>query len=83
MAAVQPFMAETKSNVLCPGRKNGRRIYETNPTTHQLLAYGIVGMKTRFRNLIPRYEKTDQSYLALIALAFAMVTLNKCMTIYG
>jgi len=37
----------------------------------------------RFRKLIPRYEKTDLSYLALIALASAMVALNKSMTIYG
>jgi len=37
----------------------------------------------RFRKLIPRYEKTDRSYLALIALASAMVALNKCTTIYG
>jgi len=37
----------------------------------------------RFRKLIPRYKKTDQSYLALIALAPAMVAPNKCMTIYA
>jgi len=36
-----------------------------------------------FRKLIPRYEKTDQSYPALIVLASAMVALNKCMIIYG
>ena len=37
----------------------------------------------RFRTLIPRYEKTDTSHYALIALAASMITLNKCMTIYG
>jgi len=37
----------------------------------------------RFRKLIPRYEKTDASHLALIHLAAAMITLNKCMVIYG
>ena len=37
----------------------------------------------RFRKLIPRYEKTDRSYLAFIALASTMVALNKCTTIYG
>jgi transposase len=37
----------------------------------------------RFRKLIPRYEKTDLSYCALLDLAAAMITLNKVMTIYG
>ena len=37
----------------------------------------------RFRKLIPRYEKTDSSHYALIALAASMITLNKCMVIYG
>lgn len=37
----------------------------------------------RFRKLIPRYEKTDQSYFALTALAAALITLNKVMPIYG
>jgi transposase len=37
----------------------------------------------RFRKLSPRYEKTDLSYCALLALACAMITLNKVMTIYG
>jgi transposase len=37
----------------------------------------------RFRKLIPRYEKTDLSYCALLDLAAAMITLNKIMTIYG
>jgi len=37
----------------------------------------------RFRKLIPRYEKTDASHLALISLAATMVVLNKCMVIYG
>ena len=37
----------------------------------------------RFRKLLPRYEKTDLSYNALTALAAAMITLNKIMTIYG
>ena len=36
----------------------------------------------RFRKLVPRYEKTDLSYLALNMLAAAMITLNKIMTIY-
>jgi len=37
----------------------------------------------RFRKLIPRYEKTDCSYLALTSLAAALITLNQVMTIYG
>ena len=37
----------------------------------------------RFRKLTPRYEKTDESYVALCMLASAMITLNKVMTIYG
>ena len=37
----------------------------------------------RFRKLTPRYEKTDKSYAALCMLASSMITLNKCMTIYG
>lgn len=37
----------------------------------------------RFRKLLPRYEKTDRSYYALTALAAAMITLNKVITIYG
>jgi len=36
----------------------------------------------RFRKLLPRYEKTDLSYLALNALAAAMIVLNKVMVIY-
>lgn len=36
----------------------------------------------RFRKLVPRYEKTDLSYLALNALAAAMIVLNKIMVIY-
>lgn len=36
----------------------------------------------RFGKLCPRYEKTDRSYEALIALAAAMITLNKVMSIY-
>ena len=37
----------------------------------------------RFRKLIPRYEKTDLSYIALNTLAAAMIVLNKVMVIYG
>ena len=37
----------------------------------------------RFRKLIPRYEKTDASHVALLSLAATMITLNKCMAIYG
>jgi len=37
----------------------------------------------RFRKLMPRYEKTDLSYLAFNMLAAAMITLNKVITIYG
>jgi transposase len=36
----------------------------------------------RFRKLIPRYEKSDISYIALNALAAAMIVLNKIMVIY-
>ena len=36
----------------------------------------------RFRKLIPRYEKTDLSYIALNSLAAAMIVLNKVMVIY-
>jgi transposase len=37
----------------------------------------------RFRKLIPRYEKTDLSYCALLDLVAAMIPLSKVMTIYG
>lgn len=37
----------------------------------------------RFRKRIPRYEKTDLSYLGLLHLAAARITLNKVMIIYG
>lgn len=37
----------------------------------------------RFRKLIPRYEKTDLSYVALLMLAASMITLNKVAVIYG
>jgi transposase len=37
----------------------------------------------RFRKLIPRYEKTDLSYIALNTLAAAMIVLNKVIVIYG
>ena len=37
----------------------------------------------RFRKLIPRYEKTDLSYVNLTMLAAAMITLNKVISIYG
>ena len=36
----------------------------------------------RFRKLIPRYEKTDLSYIALNTLAAAMIVLNKIIVIY-
>jgi transposase len=37
----------------------------------------------RFRKLIPRYEKTDLSYQALVKLACAMIVFNKIIVIYG
>jgi transposase len=37
----------------------------------------------RFRKLAPRYEKTTRSYMGLLMLAAAMITLNKIMVIYG
>ncbi len=37
----------------------------------------------RFRKLIPRYEKTDVSYCALLELAAALIALNKVAIIYG
>jgi hypothetical protein len=36
----------------------------------------------RFRKLIPRYEKTDLSYIALNSLAATMIVLNKIIIIY-
>jgi len=36
----------------------------------------------RFLKLVPRREKTDDSYLALTALAASMIVLNKVMFIY-
>jgi hypothetical protein len=36
----------------------------------------------RFLKLVPRREKTDDSYLALTTLAASMVILNKVMVIY-
>ena len=37
----------------------------------------------RFRKLVPRYEKTDLSFVGLLHLAAALITLNKVMVIYG
>jgi transposase len=37
----------------------------------------------RFRKLLPRYEKTDESYCGLLTVACAMITLNKVIVIYG
>jgi hypothetical protein len=37
----------------------------------------------RFRKLIPRYEKTDLSYSALLNLAASRITLDKVISIYG
>lgn len=37
----------------------------------------------RFRKLVPRYEKTDRSFVGLLHLAAALITLNKVMIIYG
>ena len=37
----------------------------------------------RFRKLIPRYKKTNCSYLALTSLAAALITLNKVISICG
>jgi len=36
----------------------------------------------RFRKLVPRYEKTDLSYLAFTTLAASMIVLRKVMVIY-
>jgi transposase len=36
----------------------------------------------RFRKLVPRYEKTDLSYMGLTTLAAAMIVLNKVITIH-
>ena len=37
----------------------------------------------RFRKLVPRYEKTDLSFVGLLHLAAALITLGKVMIIYG
>lgn len=37
----------------------------------------------RFRKLVPRYEKTERSYLGLVMLAAAMIVFNKVACIYG
>jgi transposase len=37
----------------------------------------------RFRKLAPRYEKTTESYMALVMLAATMIVLNKVIVIYG
>jgi hypothetical protein len=37
----------------------------------------------RFRKLIPRYEKTDASYISLSELAAAMIAFNKVIPAYG
>ena len=37
----------------------------------------------RFRKLVPRHEKTDLSFVGLLHLAAALITLNKVMIIYG
>ena len=36
----------------------------------------------RFRKLVPRYEKTDLSYVGLTTLAASMIVLNKVKVIY-
>lgn len=37
----------------------------------------------RFRKIVPRYEKTLQSFYALLHLAMCLVVLNKVKVIYG
>ena len=37
----------------------------------------------RFRKLVPRYEKTDLSFMGLLQLAAALIAFNKVMVIYG
>ena len=37
----------------------------------------------RFRKLVPRYEKTDLSFMELLQLAAALIAFNKVMIIYG
>lgn len=36
----------------------------------------------RFRKLCPRYEKTQNSFVALLMLAMGMITFNKVIEIY-
>ena len=37
----------------------------------------------RFRKLVPRYEKTDLSFVGLLYLAAGLITLRKVIIIYG
>jgi transposase len=55
-----------------PGKKARRWVVEAHHS-----------WTNRFRKLVPRYEKTDLSFCALLHLAYCMIALNKVIVIYG
>ena len=66
-------------------RGEEKQLIKKNPS-YKARRWGVEACHSwfnRFRKLVPRYEKTDESYLALCMLAATQITLNKCMPIYG
>ncbi|MDR0966451.1 MAG: transposase [Myxococcales bacterium] len=66
-------------------RGEEKRLIEKNPDfiARRWVVEACHSWFNRFRKLIPRYEKTDASYIALCELAAAMIAFNKVITIYG
>ena len=66
-------------------RGEEKKLIEKNPTfkARRWVVELAHSWFNRFRKLIPRYEKTDLSYMALTALAAGMIVLNKVLVIYG
>jgi transposase len=71
--------------LLAKTRRNPEQIYKRNPDfiPRRWVVECFHSWSNRFRKLIPRYEKTNLSYLGLLHLAIAMIILNKVMIIYG
>jgi putative transposase len=63
---------ETEEKVRTPGHKARRWVVER---THSWL--------NRFRKLLVSFEKTEQSFIALLSLAAAMICWRQTVTIYG
>jgi len=66
-------------------RNYENRVKNSRPGTklHRWVVESCHSWINRFRKILIRYEKTDASYLALLQLACAIITLRKIGLIYG